>query len=209
MHGSIGKYINFSTGVTSQQFVAFKFVKICVFHTHPSFSCFHTGYNFDRISRKCRGIFQRHKCWNVDGRNAMQFQKQLLITAHAEEICMEMWSVSLECFLFLDMHPLTFPPPPHTDPRCPLVNEMSSHIYTTYVSCILGLVGNRVVDNIQLKTLTSGGKYSVSKYTEASTVQINKIVSCRRGWTTIYPALSVFYACIILKIGHTFDNQNF
>ena len=27
-------------------------------------------------------------------------------------------------------------------------------------------------DNIQLKTLTTGGKYSVSKYTEASTVQI-------------------------------------
>ena len=44
---------------------------------------------------------------------------------------------------------------------------------------------NRVVDakedNIQLKILTSGGKYSVSKYTEASTVQIYKIVSYRRG----------------------------
>ena len=35
-------------------------------------------------------------------------------------------------------------------------------------------------------------KYSVSKYTEASTVQIYKIVSYRRGWTTIYLALSVF-----------------
>ena len=50
----------------------------------------------------------------------------------------------------------------------------------------LGLGGNRVVDakedNIQLKTLTSGGKYSVSTYTEASTVQIYKIViRCRRG----------------------------
>ena len=58
--------------------------------------------------------------------------------------------------LFLDM----FPP---LDPRCPLVNEMSPHIYTTYVSGILGLGGNRVVDakeNIHLKTLTSGGKYS-------------------------------------------------
>ena len=36
--------------------------------------------------------------------------------------------------------------------------------------------GNRVVDAkedyIQLKPLTSGGKYSVSKYTEVSTVQI-------------------------------------
>ena len=80
--------------------------------------------------------------------------------------------------LFLDM----FPP---LDPRCPLVNEMSPHIYTTYVNGILGLGGNRVVDtkedNIQLKTLTSGGKYSVSKYTEASTIQIYKIVSCRIG----------------------------
>ena len=66
-------------------------------------------------------------------------------------------------------------------------------------------VGDRVVDakkdNMQLKTLTSGGKYSVSIYTEASTVQIYKIVSCRRGGTTIYPALSAFYACIVLKIG--------
>ena len=60
------------------------------------------------------------------------------------------------------------------------------YIYTTYVSGILGLGGNRVVDakedNIQqMKTLISGGKYSVSKYTEASTVQIYKIVSGRRG----------------------------
>ena len=53
----------------------FKFVKICVFCTHPAFSHFHTGYNFDQIPRKCRGIFQRHKRWNVDARNAMQFQK--------------------------------------------------------------------------------------------------------------------------------------
>ena len=83
--------------------------------------------------------------------------------------------------LFLDM----FPP---LDPRCPLVNKMSPHIYTTYISGIFSLGGgggNRVVDakedNIQLKTLTSGGKYSVLKYTAASTVQIYKILSCRRG----------------------------
>ena len=48
-----------------------------------------------------------------------------------------------------------------------------------------GRWGDRVVDakedNIQLKTLTSGGKYLVSTYTEASTVQIYKIVCCRRG----------------------------
>ena len=75
LHGSVGKCINFSTGVTSQQFVAFKFVKICVFRTHPSFSRFHTGYHFDQISSKCRGTFQRRKRWNVDGRNVMQFQK--------------------------------------------------------------------------------------------------------------------------------------
>ena len=40
----------------------FKFVKICVFRAHPSFTRFHTGYNFDQISRKCSGNFQRHKC---------------------------------------------------------------------------------------------------------------------------------------------------
>ena len=57
--------------------------------------------------------------------------------------------------LFLDMSaPL--------DPRCPLDNEMLSHIYTTSVSGILSLGGNRVddfkEDNMQPKTLTSGGK---------------------------------------------------
>ena len=86
---------------------------------------------------------------------------------------------SMYLSLCLDMFPH-----PNLDPRCPLVNEMSPHIYTIYVSGILGLGGNRVVDakedNIQLKTLTSGGKYSVSKYTEASIVQIYKMVSCRR-----------------------------
>ena len=54
LHGSVGKCINFSIGVTSQQFVAFKLVQICVFRTHLSFSRFHTGYSFDQISRKCR-----------------------------------------------------------------------------------------------------------------------------------------------------------
>ena len=82
---------------------------------------------------------------------------------------------------------------------------MPPHIYTTYVSGILGLVGggggawDSVVDakkdNMQLKNLTLGGKYSISKYNEASTVHIyiyKNIVTYRRGWTTIYPALSVF-----------------
>ena len=41
--------------------------------------------------------------------------------------------------------------------------------------------GCRHQRRIQLKTLTVGGKYSVSKYTAASTVQIYKIVSCRSG----------------------------
>ena len=41
--------------------------------------------------------------------------------------------------LFLDM----FPPPPTLDPRWPFVNEMSPHIYTTYVSGILGLGGEQ------------------------------------------------------------------
>ena len=44
----------------------------------------------------------------------------------------------------------------------------------------MGLGGNRVVeakeDKIQLGTLTSGAKYSVLKYTEASTEQIYKII---------------------------------
>ena len=74
LHGSAVQYIDFSIGVTSQQFVAFKFVKICIFRTHPSFSGFHTGHNFDQISRKCRGTFQKRERWNVDGRNVMQFQ---------------------------------------------------------------------------------------------------------------------------------------
>ena len=69
-------------------------------------------------------------------------------------------------------------------------------------------LGGVVDANIQLKTLTSGGKYSVS-ISEASTVQIYKMVSCWLGWLTIGPALWVYYACIVLKIAYTVDNQNF
>ena len=36
-----------------------------------------------------------------------------------------------------------------------------------------------------------------------------EMVSCRCGWTTIYPTVSVVYACIVLKIAHKVDNQNF
>ena len=98
--------------------------------------------------------------------------------------------------LFLDMFP---PPPPPLNPRCPLVNEMSPHIYTSYVNGIFGLGGGggeqgcwhqrrqHTTENFNIRC-----KYSVSKYTKASTVQIYKIVSYRRGWTTIYLALSVF-----------------
>ena len=80
--------------------------------------------------------------------------------------------------LFLDM----FPPRPKM--------SFGQRNVVTYIHNIckwdLGSRGgNSVVDtkedNIQLKTLTSGGKYSVSKYTEASAVQIYKIVSCRHG----------------------------
>ena len=83
---------------------------------------------------------------------------------------------SIYLSLYLDMPAL-----PPLDPRCPLVNEMSPHIYTTYVSGMLGRarggggvdrVADAKEDNLQLKTLTSGGKYSVSTYIEASTVQI-------------------------------------
>ena len=64
LHGSAVKYINFSTDVTSQQFFAFKFVKICVFRTHPSF--FH-AFTKDTISIK----FQENaevlfKCINAE-----------------------------------------------------------------------------------------------------------------------------------------------
>ena len=71
---------------------------------------------------------------------------------------------------------------------------MLHHVYATYVSWIWGLEGKRVFetqeDNIQVKTLA---KYSVLKYTEASTIQIYKIVGCKRGLTTIYLALMVVY----------------
>ena len=45
----------------------------------------------------------------------------------------------------------------------------------------------------------------LQKFNFLSTIQIYKIVSCRRGGTTIYPALWVFYACIVLKIAHSVD----
>ena len=53
---SVEKYINLPLGGTSQQFGAFKFVKIFVFCTHPSFSRFHTEYSFDQISRLFKGL---------------------------------------------------------------------------------------------------------------------------------------------------------
>ena len=131
---------------------------------------------------------------------------------HGIVMCVIRTLNSMYLSLFLDM----FPPPR-------LKMSFGQWNVTTYIHKIckwhLGSGGegwgveNRVInakeDNIQLKTLTSGGKYSVLKYTKASTVQIYKMVSCRRGWTTIYPALSVFYACIVLKIADTVDNQNF
>ena len=58
--------------------------------------------------------------------------------------------------------------------------------------------GNRVVEaeeNTQLKT---GAKYQVLKINGG----IYKIVDCKYGLTTVYLALSVFNACIILKIAH-------
>ena len=51
VYGSIGKYINFSIGVTSQQCFSFRFVKICVFRTHILFHFF----TQDTISIKCQG----------------------------------------------------------------------------------------------------------------------------------------------------------
>ena len=54
--------------------------------------------------------------------------------------------------------------------------NVATYIHNIYYKWHLGSWGAHVVDakedNIQLKTLTSGGKYSVLKYTEASTVQI-------------------------------------
>ena len=89
---------------------------------------------------------------------------------------------------------------------------MSSDIYTTYVSGILGLGGDRVVDakedNMQLKTLISVGKYSVSKYTETSTVQLIKSLAVDVV-EQLFTLLYLLYACIVLKIAHTVDNQNF
>ena len=86
----------------------------------------------------------------------MQFQKfNFLSLRMLNSVCLS---------LFLDV--FHHPPPP--DSRWPFVNKMSAHIYTTYVSGILGQVGggagrgrgrDRVVDakedNFQLKTLSS------------------------------------------------------
>ena len=112
--------------------------------------------------------------------------------------------------LFLDM----FPPSPHPRPKMTFCQRNVA----TYIHNICKWhLGSRWGTGLSMpkkatynwKLYHLGGKYSVSKYTEASTVQIYKMVSCRRGWITIYPALSVFYACIVLKIAHTVDNQNF
>ena len=62
LHVSVGKFINFSIGITSQRFVTLNSLKFAFYAPTPFFSCFNTGYNIDQISRKCRGIFQRHKC---------------------------------------------------------------------------------------------------------------------------------------------------
>ena len=43
--------------------------------------------------------------------------------------------------LFLDRFPL--------DPRCLLANELSQHIYKTYVSDILGLVGGTKLSKLK------------------------------------------------------------
>ena len=84
-------------------------------------------------------------------------------------------SVYISLFLYMSPPP---PPPPVTKPKM----SFGQRNVATYIHNIckwqLGSRGRgggrRVVDakedNIQLKTLTSGGKYSVSKYTEASTV---------------------------------------
>ena len=183
-----------------------------MFSAPTPLSRFHTGYDFNQISRKCRGTFHRHKHWNVDGRNAMQFQNTNTsyqcacikdLHGNVMYVIRTLNSVFLSS-LFLDMLP----------PR--LKMSFGQRNIAIYIHKIckwhLGSRGNRVVDakedNIQLKTLTLHGKYSVSKYTEASTVQIYKIVSCGRGWTPIYPALSVFYACIVLKIVHTISKRH-
>ena len=72
-------------------------------------------------------------------------------------------------FRYMYIHPL--------DPRCHLANAENVAIYTTHVSRVV----EAKEDNMQLKTLTSGAKYSVLRYTKASTVQIYKAVSCMRG----------------------------
>ena len=55
-------------------------------------------------------------------------------------------------------------------------------------------------DGIQIATLATGAKQSVLRYTEASIVQMYKIVACKCGLATIY---------IVLKTEHTEDDQNY
>ena len=79
--------------------------------------------------------------------------------------------------LFLDMFP-------QLEPRGPLANEMSQHIYTTYVSGILGLGGEQGCRSQRRQNTTENfniGCQIVLKYTQASIVYIYKIISCRRG----------------------------
>ena len=119
LYGSVGKYINFSTGVTSQQFSAFKFVKICVFRTHPSFSRFQTGYNFDQISMKCRGTFQRHEHWNVEmlcnSKHLTSYHCACARDLHGTVMFAIRMINSVYSSLFLDMSPR--PPPPPRRPK--------------------------------------------------------------------------------------------
>ena len=87
---------------------------------------------------------------------------------------------------------------PPLDPRCrPLVNEMSPHIYTTYVSGILGLGGEQGYRQRRQHTTENFNirwQIPVSKYTEAPTVQTNNIKWLVVGVLEqlLYLALSVF-----------------
>ena len=58
LHGSVGKYINLSLGGTSQQFNAFKFVKIGVFLHHSTFSRFHREYSFNQFQVNAVVLFK-------------------------------------------------------------------------------------------------------------------------------------------------------
>ena len=75
LHGSVGKYVILALRGTSQQSVAFKFLKKGVFRTNPYLSRFHTQNSFVKFSSECSGTFQRHKRWNIEGRYVLQFQR--------------------------------------------------------------------------------------------------------------------------------------